>query len=74
MEVFDEGEKSEGEQGALAKPKSINKGHFLKNSRILYHTRVMHTCIDRLVKNQYMKLPSGGIMWGYCFVFCSSTC
>lgn len=28
--------------------------------------------MDRFVKNQCMKLPSGGIMCGYCFVFCAS--
>lgn len=30
---------------------------------------MIHTCIDRFVRNQRMKLPSGGIMCGYCFVF-----
>lgn len=35
-------------------------------------TKVIHMCTSALVRNQYMKLPTGGIMLGYFFLFRSS--
>jgi len=35
-------------------------------------TSVSQTWIKRLVRNQCRKVPSAGIMCGYCFVFCAA--
>lgn len=36
------------------------------------HTSVIHVCIILFVRNQCKNDPSGGIMCGYCLVFCAS--
>jgi len=35
-------------------------------------TMVIHTWMVRFVRNQWKKVPSGGIICGYCFIFCCS--
>ncbi len=64
------------EQGRTVCPKRsdlLARG-FGKTQQIVILTSVIQTWIERFVRNQYMKLPSGGIMWGYCLIFCSSVC
>jgi len=60
-------------QGGIISAKGEVRWKFVTNTTPASENRVaseMYMCMDLLVKNQCMNVPSGGIIEGYFLVFC----